>query len=370
MAKKFNPLVKFGFDATLEHSIISPGNIYIPNEVIATDWFNGENIYPLNEYSGVSIKAKNNVLYYHNTADNGTDGLWTFDYHGTLNAEFKNNMPTLDNEIWNLLIINDSVLLTGRFTGKIISLNLDGTINANFTHNEIDDVVRTILVNNSHIAYYCAYGSISRNVKLLDLQGNLITTLAFPAGVTSADAIFSIGANVYVRGSINTYKFIFKYDLAGNLDTTFNTPGGSRNGAEMLRIKDKLYIQDANYLVRFNDDGSIDSSFINPFSSYPYYSVFDAKEDSLGRVYVAGYFFPPDWEQNGDINYGVMRLNSDLTIDESFKLDIRMPGYLWPEVNSLYLDESKNCLFIVGAYMGEPVMKFNLNGEKIMPLDL
>ena len=137
--------------------------------------------------------------------------------------------------------------------------------------------------------------------------------------------------NKIVAGGIDGTFLLIRYNYDGSIDSDFGEiftaiPGGYELGTGVLLQPDGKILQSGLCyygfaLVRYNSDGSIDNSFgdegiaITSFDDYHTGgSLLQLQPD--GKILQAGYtdFF-------GDTNFGLIRYNSDGTLDNSFGID-------------------------------------------------
>jgi len=127
--------------------------------------------------------------------------------------------------------------------------------------------------------------------------------------------------DVYVDGPI-------RLNVDGSLDVDFN-PGFGEGGNSIAPTTDgsgDIYVSRgvAPYIARLNDGGSIDTGFDTGLSGFDR-SVWNiaVATDGSGDIYVAG----PFTEYNGVNTAGLVRLNSDGSLDTGFVVDTSIFRY-------------------------------------------
>lgn len=135
---------------------------------------------------------------------------------------------------------------------------------------------------------------------------------------------------IYVSGSFaiyngnSDYTSLIRLNSDGSIDTTFNCTGFNYS-TEYVTIDSngKIYVcgiftsyqgLSRNRIIRLNDDGSIDNNFSigTGFNG----AVYNIKIDGDGKLYVVGAFT----SYNGVTKRGIVKLNTDGTIDNSFDI--------------------------------------------------
>lgn len=266
---------------------------------------------------------------------------------GDLDTTFNSNLGTgLNNYVRDIAIQSDGkIVLGGHFTTvngssypRIVRLNSDGTIDSTFNPGTgFNNYVRHIeLLSNGKfyvVGGFTSYnGTTTQRIVKLNSDGSLDTSFnIYPAynigaqislGVQSDGKIIVGGESTGHSGT--TIGYISRLNTDGTLDTTFNS-GGAGFNARVLNLKilsdGKILVlgQFTTYnglsyagIVRLNSDGSIDTSF-NPGTGFNAQAQ-DIDIQSDGKYVVAGYFTA----YNGTTVNGIVRLNSDGSIDPTF----------------------------------------------------
>jgi uncharacterized delta-60 repeat protein/uncharacterized repeat protein (TIGR01451 family) len=205
---------------------------------------------------------------------------------------------------------------------------------------------------------FTAFNGVGR-IGIARLNSNGILDPTFDAGTTFQNlwqfkdiALQPDGKIILARvtglGSLNLRRI----NPDGSLDAAPIVPGNLSGVIEKILIQPdgKLILcggfsyQDVNMtnyfgLVRFNTDGSVDQTFTggNGFTSSSFsLSISGLKLDALGRILITGSFDT----YNGVNSRGVIRLNQDGTIDNTFNLGTGLNNY----VNSIVIQPDQKII--------------------------
>jgi uncharacterized delta-60 repeat protein len=152
-------------------------------------------------------------------------------------------------------------------------------------------------------------------------------------GETLSIAIQSDGKILLGGKYIFNGKYVIRLHDDGSLDSSFDTGSdfGISGIPSFLKQISSVAIQpngkilaigrftsynesSANGIIRLNSDGSIDTTFVSGSGFSSGYELYSLNIDSNGKILVGGYFS----SYNGSAAYGIVRLNSDGSIDTSF----------------------------------------------------
>ncbi len=251
----------------------------------------------------------------------------------------------------DIAIQNDLKVIVGGAFGRfnlqknrnIARLNLDGSIDPTFLTGRgfIDGFVNDIEIQpdqkiicvGSFIQFGNYYQSVNKIIRLLSNGSNDVTFFS-GSGIAGGDPyvvkVVPSTGNIIVGGGFSTYNTtpvgkLVKLNPSGSLDITFNTNIGSGSNYAITSIaidnNNKILLGGefttfngnvANGIIRLNLDGTID----NTFQSYSGFngSVTEIKIQSDGKIVVAGTF---DFYQ-GIYHPSMVRLNPNGSIDNSF----------------------------------------------------
>jgi uncharacterized delta-60 repeat protein len=114
------------------------------------------------------------------------------------------------------------------------------------------------------------------------------------------------------------HRVMVRYDPNGNRDLGFGTAGvvitaERGSGRTVLEPNGKVLVGGGSGVARYNDDGTLAAAFINPYDMSS--SRIALQPD--GRVVAAGNADPIGTDSGGD-DFGLVRINADLTLDLSF----------------------------------------------------
>ncbi|NBV21440.1 MAG: hypothetical protein EBS05_05890 [Proteobacteria bacterium] len=274
--------------------------------------------------------------------------LARFNEDGTLDTTFAN--PNLGGPVSAVAVDgNGKIVVGGYFTTAgsgssackyLARFNADGTLDTTFANPNLDNPVRALVLDgNGKIVvagYFTTAGSESSPRNFLarfNADGTLDTTFAnpnlgSPAGTVAVDGDGKIlvGGSFPTAGSGNsTYARLARFNADGTLDTTFANPNLNSDasalavdGTGRVLVGGQFTTAGSGmsaykYLARFNTDGTLDTTFVNPnLSSYANALLVDGK----GKILAAGSFTTA-----GSGNSSVKRLarfNADGTLDTTF----------------------------------------------------
>jgi uncharacterized delta-60 repeat protein len=175
--------------------------------------------------------------------------------------------------------------------------------------------------------------------------------------------ITPMGNQVLVSGYFTSYNgntaanYIARFNPDGSLDTTFATTGTGFNGTIVTTALDsngKILVggsftsyngTPAEHLARLNADGSLDTTFVMAGTGLNY-QVNTVVTDSSNRILIGGYFMV----YNGTTTYFMTRLNSDGSLDLTFNEGIAFDN----EVQQILVTSSGKIMLVgeFGHYNG------------------
>ena len=233
------------------------------------------------------------------------------------------------------------VILTTTFTVYVgeanAQLNLDTTFNGGVTDGAADGFTTAaqsdgkILVGGS---FTFADGVERSNLVRLNANGTFDSTFnSSGVGINSSvlEIIVLPNDKIVVGGRFSSYNGVtkigvFQLNADGTLDPNFNTGGAGLNiGAGIntisVQIDGKYLITGENItsyngtarfgVVRLNTDGTLDTSFTTPFTTAQFLTEVDVQTD--GRVLIGGSF-----ALGTPTRRDVARLNADGSFDSTF----------------------------------------------------
>jgi uncharacterized delta-60 repeat protein len=221
----------------------------------------------------------------------------------------------------------------------IARLNIDGTLDGNFNPGTgassfQASVETTAIQNNGKIiigGIFASYNGTPRNnIARLNTEGTLDGTFNPGTGVNGDVRTTSIQSDgkIIIGGGFTSYDGTARNNIArlnanGTLDGTFNTGAGANSVVFTTSIQSdgKIIIGGefysyngtaVNRIARLNADGTLDGNF-NPGTGANNL-VFTTSIQSDGKILIGGSFT----SYNGITRNGIVRLNTDGTIDVSF----------------------------------------------------
>jgi uncharacterized delta-60 repeat protein len=264
----------------------------------------------------------------------------TFNISG---VTFNPATPSYNRKIDRLAIQNDGkILVAGAFThiggvsrNRIARLNSDGSLDTTFNPgNGPDSTINVILLQNDGKIVvggkFSNYNGFSRQgIARIDSSGNLDTTFSPPILTPLAINVTSIVAQADGKLIYNPETFV-RLMTNGTVDISFNAPGSY--GIIALQSTGKII---GNYndtttfyhdIVRYNIDGSIDSSFLKFIGGSQ--SIYKMIIQDNNKIVI---YSPqsPLWVSQDSVSYtvnGVYRLNENGKMDTTFSSGIGPDG--------------------------------------------
>ena len=247
-----------------------------------------------------------------------------------------------------VLLSDGKILIGGSFSSyngtlanKIIRLNSDGTVDETFDSGTgFDEVVWTISVQSDGKilvgGFFSQYNGVSYN-RLIRLNSDGSIDNSFTIGTGFNNTIFDIqqqsDGKKLIFGGFTIFNGVSHNSLVrlnndGSIDNTFNTEVNFNGETNTGLIDDgKIVVlgdffeysgQTHGNIARLNTDGSIDNTFNSDsgFSRISGLSYALSISNYLGKYYITGDFNTYD----GNSSNGLIRLNNDGTIDDTFNV--------------------------------------------------
>jgi uncharacterized delta-60 repeat protein len=316
---------------------VLPGNV--DTAFIIGSGFNG-GVNTIKKLSDGKILLGGDFTLYDGTTANriirlNSDG--SIDTSFVTGTGFNSTVNTLDVQS------NGKIIVGGEFTSydgnsynKIIRLNSDGSIDTSFVIGTgFDNGISSLDIQSDNkilvVGYFTLYDGTSANrIVRLNSDGSIDTSFVTGTGFNGSPYIVSIQSNgqilvggVFTSYDGNSYNRIIRLNSDGSVDTSFVIGTGFDNGPRSITLQadDKILLggyftnydgTTANYIIRLNSDGSIDTSFVTGTGFNA--PVFSTSIYSDGKIIVGGVFTSYD----GNSYNRIIRLNSDGSVDTSF----------------------------------------------------
>jgi uncharacterized delta-60 repeat protein len=243
---------------------------------------------------------------------------------------------------------NNKAIVGGNYTtfngssqNKLIRLNTNGSKDTSFDIGSgfaIGQYPSTIAIDsNGKIlvgGLFTTYNGSSQNYLIrLNTDGSKDTSFNIGSGFNGQVTSIAIDSNgkIVVGGSFTlftgaTANYIIRLNSDGSVDTSFNVGTGFNSAVASLAIdsNNKVVVGGAfsSYngvfsliLIRINSDGSKDTSYPSGGGN-PNSNVYKVTIDSNGKIYVGGAFTA----YNGVTSNRIVRLNSDGSRDSTFAI--------------------------------------------------
>ena len=234
------------------------------------------------------------------------------------------------------IIIGGSFTQVGSTAMKSIArINVDGSVDTSFTPPDMDEVFSVAVQADGKIVvggYFTTVGGVSRNyIARLNADGSLDTSFDPGTGGDAGPYCLRVqpDGKILLGGWFNQINGtllnrIARLNTDGSVDTSFSPGGGTTNssvGCLGIQADGKLVLGGqfttfngtaANYIVRVNADGSVDTGF-NPGSGADG-PVSCVAVQADGKLVLGGSFT----SFNGTAANHIVRLNADGTRDSTF----------------------------------------------------
>ena len=262
-----------------------------------------------------------------------------------------------DSGVNSIAIQSDGkIVVGGNFTtyngtgaNYIIRLNSNGSVDSSFVYGTgFNNTVNYIAIQSDNKilvgGYFTDYnGTVVSDIIRLNTDGSVDTSFVYGTGFDSGVNSIAIQSDgkIVVGGNFTTYNgtganYIIRLNSNGSVDSSFVYGTGFNNTVNYIAIQsdDKILVvggfttyngTGANRIIRLNSDGSIDTSFVygtgfnNPI-------VLSIAIQSDGKILVGGGFTT----YNGTGANGIIRLNTDGSIDTSFVYGTGFDSYIFP----------------------------------------
>jgi len=271
-------------------------------------------------------------------------------------------------------IVFGGVFLTYSGSGatRIARANTNGTIDSGSTWNtgagfesNVNSIAiqadQKILVGGQFTTYS---GSAKNRIVRLNTNGTADTGSSWNQGVGFQSIVQSIAIQpdqkILVGGQFTTYSGstatrIVRLNTSGTLDTTFGSSANNAVYSVAIQNDGKVLIGGAfvtvsgstqNYIARLNSDGKLDNTFNigTGFDS----TVFSLGLQSDGKILAQGTFSA----YSGSIAPGVVRLNTDGTLDTTFNRNMSINTSNNP---AALLQLSNGSIILGGTYIGDRI---------------
>jgi uncharacterized delta-60 repeat protein len=334
---------------------------------------------------------------------NNTDGSWfvggsfavfdsqnqgrlaKIDSDGELDIGYLAAGVGFDNSVSKILSLADNkVMAFGNFTKfngesvqRIASLREDGALDIDFNPNGIgaNNAIKTaVLQSNNKIVFAGSFtnynGKVCNRITRILPNGSIDETFTIGTGFNNQVYTLAIQADskIIVAGNFTSYNGtsllgrIIRLNLDGSIDNSFVTGSGASGIIETLFVQpDGKILVGGRFdifnghtspgLVRLNSNGSIDTSF-NVGSGFDKY-VYAIALQSNGKIIVGGTFLT----YNGIAQKRIARLNPDGSLDTSFTIGT---GFSNGDVRSILVQKDNRILVggaFSGTYNGAPSMR-------------
>lgn len=281
---------------------------------------------------------------------------------------------------------NSFTRYNGTVSNRILRLDSDGQVVAGFaTGSGFDASVSSIVLapdgsGDIYVGgFFTSYNDAACNyLARLNSDGTVdnafsVVGTGFDAGVSAIAPAADGSGDIYVGGGFTSYngtsaRGVVRLNSDGTVDNSFSVVGtGFDRGISILTPatdgSGDIYVggfftnydgNTSNYIVRLNSDGTLDSAFSTGTGFSDAVRAIIPAPDASGDIYAGGSFI----SYNGTSAKGIIRLNSDGTVDSGFAVDPGISGgtrFIAPAADGsgdIYL----------GGFFAKHVMRLNSDG--------
>lgn len=261
-----------------------------------------------------------------------------------------------------ILIVGNFTKFNGVSKSRIVRLNPDCSIDDSFQGSANREIFKVLVLNDGSffmIGDFSQAGGSNRT-RIAKFQPNGQTDQTFNAFSSANDRIYDFeilpDGKLLVAGGFTQFNSqnksrIVRLQSNGLLDQTFNSTNSLSNAISDIQILPDSTLLISGYfngnMVKMNKNGNAIASTIGSnFNS----SVYFVQPLKTGKWMVSGNFT----EAFGRESKMLVRLNSDLTLDETFT-----STQLASQVRTVY--ECENASYLVGGYFGSPTSEIKHN---------
>jgi uncharacterized delta-60 repeat protein len=299
-------------------------------------------------FSNVALRSDGSVFLF---TSSPTGKIYKVNPNGTSDQTFN---CVIDNfNLENLFLsTNDEIYITSPTLIKRIDTTgaIDSTFN--YLDSSISNVIDLVFQNDGKIIISIQDLNGISKVRRINHDGTIDTTFAEGSPTTGfiTDLDLQSDGKCIVVGEFNNYqgpgslKNVIRLNTNGVIDNTFNIGNSSPSGSNQLVVEVQndgkillgggITLYSANFttlgLVRFNNDGTLDTTFNS--TEIGYYNFLKIKALANGKIMLVGdysYFGNPI-AYNGSA--AIHRLLNDGSLDSTYN------GYFEPSVNYLGID--------------------------------
>lgn len=342
----------------------------------------------------VAVDSSGNVFVaslgsFNNT---GVSRLAKLSSTGIIDTTFIANLGAVDANVLDIKpLVDNTILIAGQFSTikgvaspTIAKLSSTGILDTTFSTNigtGGNSAVQALAVNSNGsiilVGYFALFNGVTVN-RIVKLSSTGVPDSAFTTqtGTGSNNTLMTVAVQsdgkILTGGSVTSFNSVsvgrlLRLNANGSLDTAFNTALGTgitAGGPNAMAVQSdgKILVGGSltvfngatvGRLIRLNSDGTPDSTFISNIGTGPNSTIMRILIGQNNKIYAAGYF--SSW--NGSPVTGVVRLNSDGTVDTTFSLTVAGDGFNGT-VYDADISTDENSLFVAGDFM-------NFNGTPV-----
>ena len=355
--------------------------------------FNGTLVFSIAIQSNGKIVVGGIFTNYNGT---GANGIITLNSDGSIDTSFVYGTG-FDNQVRSIDIQSDGKIVVGGWFSSyngtsangIIRLNTDGSIDTSFVYGTgFDGLIKSIAIQSDGKIVvggnFTSYnGTVANRIITLNSDGSIDTSFVYGTGFNSDVNSIAIQSDskIVVGGEFTGYngtfvKRIIRLNSNGSIDTSFVYGDGFNGYVDSVAIQSdgKIVVggqfqiyngTGANYIIRLNSNGSIDTSFVygTGFDNY----VYSIAIQSNGKILVGGSFTS---YQGTGANY-IIQLSDSFNAEfedefnaatdalNTFETDVRQPAIIAKNAAQIVVNETYGILQPLTEIDEEYVAAFN-----------
>jgi uncharacterized delta-60 repeat protein len=265
-----------------------------------------------------------------------TPTLTPWDFCYSFNGGFNNQAEAaFEDNLGRIVFGGLFTSYSGQPFNRIVRINSDASIDDTFSIGTgFDDAVYDVEPQSDNKilvgGFFNSYSGVSSGkIVRLNVDGSIDNTFSAGTGFNNVVWVMKVQSDgkILVGGGYTQYNgeshlHLIRLNSDGSVDNTFNLGAGFNGTVFDIILQDdgKIIVlggftnfdgNSHNRIVRLNNDGSIDNTFNSGdgFNGITYSGIIDE-----GQIVVVGAFF----EYSGQTNRQIVKLNSDGSIDNTF----------------------------------------------------
>lgn len=327
---------------------------------------------------------------------NTSNGIFRVNTDGSFDSSFVSGFATVPNNIEQISIQTDGKILIGggvafplyggtAVNSALLRVNSTGTLDLAFPTGSTSGIAGIAIQSDGKILIggaFTEYNGIARNsIARINANGTLDNSFVPPTSLNqNLVEYFAVQSDgkILAAGALNSFNGtnmpVMRLNSDGTQDTSLNSIGDSLGYHVRLQADGKILVtgffnrlttgETHNGIMRFNTDGSLDNSFNPSLTGYGLINAMVQQTD--GKMIVAGRFR----SASGNFSNGIARFNTNGTFDSTFATGtgIHVGVNYFASANSLAVQTDGKILVggAFGTFNGsaqKTLIRLNTNGS-------